>query len=228
MASFPATSNDEPSPSVTMKALIHTSRGLPLSVLRLSYNLPIPRITNPTDVLIKVSHASFDPGAAILMNLIPMTFRTKPSIPETDFSGTVIATGKAVSPSRELIPGTKVCGSAPLAGMILHGRGVLAEYVIVPAENVVLKPEGMGWEEAAGLPVVGNVALAVMDLARVKKGERVLLNGASGGIGSLVVQIAKQAVGEDGRVVALCSGRNEGMVKGLGADEVSLLMRSQV
>ena len=49
-----------------------------------------------------------------------------------------------MSPSRELIPGAKVCGSAPLAGMILYGRGVLAEYVVVPAENVVLKPEGMG------------------------------------------------------------------------------------
>jgi len=86
----------------------------------------------------------------------------------------------------------------------------------------------MGWEEAAGLPVVGITALSVMDLARVKKGERVMVNGASGGIGSLVVQMAKQAVGEEGRVVAVCSGRNEGMVKGLGADEVSLLMRSDV
>ena len=112
--------------------------------------------------------------------------------------------------------------------MILYGRGVLAEYVVVPAENVVLKPEGMGWEEAAGLPVVGITALSVMDLARVKKGERVLLNGASGGIGSMVVQMAKQAVGEEGRVVAVCSGRNEGMVKGLGANEVSLLMRSEM
>ncbi len=127
-----------------MKALTHTSRGLPLSVLLLSYNLPIPRIASPTDVLIKISHASLNPGASILTNLIPMTFRTKPSIPETDFSGTVIATGKAVSASRELIPGAKVCGSVPLAGMILYGRGVLAEYVVVPAENVVLKPEGMG------------------------------------------------------------------------------------
>ncbi|KAE9371128.1 NAD(P)-binding protein [Stipitochalara longipes BDJ] len=215
-----ATSSDEPLPSGTMKALTHTSRGIPLSVLSLSHNLPIPVIANPTDVLIKISHASLDPGASILTTLIPMAFRTKPSIPETDFSGTVVATGTAVSPSRELIPGAKVCGSAPLSGMILHGRGVLAEYVVVPAENVVLKPEGIGLEEAAGLPIAGFVALSVMDLARVKKGERVLVNGASGGIGSLVVQIAKQAVGEEGRVVAVCSGRNEGMVKGLGADEV--------
>ncbi|KAE8443359.1 hypothetical protein EG329_001917 [Mollisiaceae sp. DMI_Dod_QoI] len=220
MASFPSTSNDETLPSGTMKALIHTSRGLPLSVLHLSSNVPIPKITNPTDVLIKVSHASLDPGASILINFIPMTFRTKPSIPETDFSGTVIATGKGVSASRELIPGAKVCGSAPLAAMILHGRGVIAEYVVVPAENVVLKPEALGWEEAAGLPVAGMVGLSVMDLGRVKKGERVLVNGASGGIGSVVVQMAKKAVGEEGRVVGICSARNEGMVKGLGADEV--------
>lgn len=131
-------------------------------------------------------------------------------------------------PSRELIPGAKVLGSAPLAGMILYGRGVLAEYVVVPAENVVLKPERMGWEEAAGLPATGLAAPPVMDLARVKKRERVLVNGASGGIGISVVQMAKQAVGEEGTVVAVCSGRNKGMVKGLGADEVSLLMRSDV
>lgn len=154
-----------------------------------------------------------------------MTFRTKPSIPETDFSGIVVATGHAVSPSRELIPGAKVFGAAPIVDMILHGRGALAEYVVVPADHVVLKPDGMAWEEAAGLPVAGSVALSVMDVAKVKKGEKVLVNGASGGIGSFVVQMAKQAVGEEGRVIAVCSERNRGLVKGLGADEVRLCIR---
>lgn len=152
-----------------------------------------------------------------------MTFRTKPSIPETDFSGWVVKAGKGVSPSRELVPGAKVFGSAPLGGMVIYGRGVLAEYVVVPSENVVLKPQNLSFEEAAGLPIAGITAVSVMDLARVKRRERVLVNGASGGIGSLVVQMAKSAVGEEGKVVAVCSGRNEETVKGFGADEVSLL-----
>lgn len=153
-----------------------------------------------------------------------MTLRTNPSIPETDFSGTVIETGIDVSPSRGLIPGTKVWGNARILDIILHGRGVLAEYVVVSADRVVLMSEGMKWEQAAGLPVAGSVALSMMDLGTVKRGERVLVNGASGGIGSLVVQMAKRAVGEEGRVVAVCSGRNKGLVEGLGADEVSLYL----
>lgn len=108
-----------------------------------------------------------------------------------------------------------------MSQLVMGGKGALAEYVVVPAENVVLKPEGVSMEEAAGLPIAGVTALSCMDLARVKKGERVLVNGSSGGIGSLVLQLAKQAAGSEGTVVAVCSGRNLEMVKGLGADEVS-------
>jgi NADPH:quinone reductase-like Zn-dependent oxidoreductase len=128
-----------------MKALTHTISGFPDAILRPSYNLPIPIITAPTDVLIKISHASLNPSASMLTNLIPMTFRTKPSIPETDFSGWVVKTGKGVSASRELVKGAKVFGSAPLSGMIMYGRGVLAEYVVVPSENVVLKPQNLSF-----------------------------------------------------------------------------------
>jgi NADPH:quinone reductase-like Zn-dependent oxidoreductase len=210
----------EASPPGTMKALTHTKSGLPSTVLRLSYNLPIPILTSPTDVLVKISHAGLNPAACLVTQIVPMTFRTSPSIPETDFSGTVVSTGKGVPASRELVQGAKVFGSVPLGGMVLNGRGALAEYVVVPAENLVLMPKGLASEEAAGLPVPGITALSVIDLARVKRGERVLVNGASGGIGCLVVQMAKEAVGDEGRVFAICSGRNEELVGGLGADEV--------
>lgn len=96
----------------------------------------------------------------------------------------------------------------------------MAEYVVVPEDALCLTPDGMKDEEAAGLGVAGCSALAFFDVARVKEGERVLVNGASGGIGSFVVQMARNAVGERGEVVALCSGRNAEAVRSLGASEV--------
>ena len=155
--------------------------------------------------------------------MVPMPFRTKPSIPDMDFSGTVIKTSKSVPVSRELVPGTAVFGTVPMSQHLMGGKGALAEYVAVPAENLVLKPSNVSFEEAAGLPITGVTATSCMDLAKVKRGERVLVNGASGGIGSLVVQMAKGVVGDEGMVVGVCSGRNLEMVKGLGADEVGLI-----
>ena len=76
-------------------------------------------------------------------------------------------------------------------------------------------------DEAAGLGIAGVTALSLLDGAKLKAGEKVLVYGASGGCGSLALQLAKDAVGVDGKVVAVCSERNFGMVKPLGADEVS-------
>jgi NADPH:quinone reductase-like Zn-dependent oxidoreductase len=157
------------------------------------------------------------------MQLIPTLFRTNPSIPETDFSGTTIKTGPKVPFSRALVPGTAVFGSIPIGEHVSSGKGVLAEYVVVPAERVCLKPDNVSFEQAAGLPIAGTTALSVLNLAKLKHGYKVLVNGASGGIGCMAVQMAKDVVGESGKVVAVCSGRNLEMVKGLGADEVILL-----
>jgi len=149
-----------------------------------------------------------------------MLFRTNPSIPEMDFSGTIVKTGNKVPVSRKLVGGAAVFGSIPIGQLITSGKGALAEYVAVPAENVCLKPDSVPYDQAAGLPIAGISALSVIDLAKLKLGYRVLVNGASGGIGSMVVQLAKATVGEDGKVVAVCSSKNFEMVKGLGADEV--------
>ena len=73
-----------------------------------------------------------------------MYFRTKPSIPEMDFSGTAVAVGKGVNVSRELVPGAKTFGSVPMGQHLTSGKGALAQYVVVPAEHVVLKPENVG------------------------------------------------------------------------------------
>lgn len=155
-----------------------------------------------------------------MMQLIPMIFRTKPCIPETDFSGAIVRTGSKVPFSRELFPGTAVFGSVPIGEHVSSGKGALAEYVVVPAESVCLKPDNVSFEQAAGLPIAGITALSVLDLAKLKEGYKVLVNGASGGIGCMALQMAKDVVGNSGKVVAVCSGRNLEMVKGLGADEV--------
>jgi NADPH:quinone reductase-like Zn-dependent oxidoreductase len=206
----------------TMKGWLHSSAGIPRKVLKFSTDIPIPASVHATDVLVKVSHAALNPGSSIIMQLCPMIFRTKPSIPEMDFSGTVVRTGPKVPVSRELIPGTAIFGSVPVSQHVASGKGALAEVVVVPAESVCLKPDNMPSDQAAGLPTAGVTALALLDCVKLKAGYKVLVNGASGGIGSMVVQMAKNSVGESGRVVGICSGKNLEMVKGLGADEVRL------
>lgn len=203
------------------RAWTHTRAGLPSQVLNLASDIPAPTTLKPDEVLVKVSHTALNPGASVMLQLIPMIFRTKPSIPEVDFAGTIAKLGSSVPPTRKLSPGTRVFGCIPLGQHVSKGKGALAEYVVVPAGHLFPTPEGMKNEEAAGLGVAGCSALGFLDVAKIKEGERVLVNGASGGVGSLLVQMVKGAVGESGVVVAICSGRNEELVRGLGADEVS-------
>lgn len=158
------------------------------------------------------------------MQICPSFLRAKPAIPELDFSGIVVDVGSDVPASRNLAAGVPVFGSVLVGPHVSAGIGSLAEYVVVPATGVVRKPENLTLEKAAGLGVSGCTMLALMDRAKLEKGDKVLVNGASGGIGSMVVQLAKEAVGETGRVVAICSGANVEMVKKLGADEVRILI----
>jgi NADPH:quinone reductase-like Zn-dependent oxidoreductase len=153
-----------------------------------------------------------------MLTLLPSYLLSKPTIPELDFSGTILSVGSSVRP--ELVPGTAVFGTVHASMKFKTGVGSLAEYVVVDHDACVKKPENCSWEEASGLGVAGCSAVELVDLAKLKEGDRVVVNGASGGIGGFVVQLAKLAVGESGKVVAICSGRNMKMVKELGADEV--------
>jgi NADPH:quinone reductase-like Zn-dependent oxidoreductase len=125
----------------------------------------------------------------------------------SDFAGTVEAVGKDVTQFR---PGDEVFG----------GRtGSLAEYMVVPEDGgIARKPPGASFEEAAALPVAGVTALqGLRDKGEVQAGQAVLVNGASGGVGTFAVQIAK-ALGAD--VTAVCSTRNVEQSRSLGADRV--------
>ncbi|KAL2060676.1 hypothetical protein VTL71DRAFT_9317 [Oculimacula yallundae] len=218
-----STTSDAVAPSTypkTMKAWIHTSTGPPEKVLTFTPEHPTPEAPVGEEVLVKISHAALNPGGSTMMQICPMIFRSKPAIPEMDFAGTIVQVGPSVPESRNLKSGTEVFGSVLVGAHIRRGKGALAEYVVVDAENVCLKPENLSFEGAAGLPVAGCTALALVDAAKLEEGMKVLINGASGGIGTLAVQMAKAAVGERGKVVAICSKANVELVKGLGADEV--------
>ena len=147
-------------------------------------------------------------------------------VPECEFCGTVVtfgpgSDGVSVLQGQQIGVGDEVVGFLDPLTMWRY-NGALAEYVVVKREFMVRKPENMSSAKASGLAGCGWTAVSAGDAARLKKGDKVLVNGASGSVGSMLVQVAKRSVGESGKVVAVCSGRNAGLVMGLGADEVSL------
>jgi NADPH:quinone reductase-like Zn-dependent oxidoreductase len=133
--------------------------------------------------------------------------RRRPVVVGTDFAGIVEATGKNVTAFE---PGDEVLGA---------GRGSFAEYIGIAASGgVVRKPAGVSFEDAATLPVAASTALqALRDHGRVQSGQRVIVNGASGGVGTFAVQIARSLGAE---VTAVCSTRNVDLVGAIGAGTV--------
>lgn len=126
-----------------------------------------------------------------------------------DFAGRVAAVGRRVVRFR---PGDEVFGDLGFAD------GAFAEYVCAPEDLVARKPAGLTFEQAAAMPVAGNTALmGVRDLAGARPGQRMLVNGASGGVGTFAVQIAKSFGAE---VTAVCSTRNVELLRAIGADHV--------
>ena len=132
--------------------------------------------------------------------------RPKVRIRGRDFAGRVEAVGEGVDRFR---PGDEVFGEAD---------GAFAEYLSAPAGAVDPKPANLTFEQAAAVPVAGNTALmGLRDLAQVRPGQRVLINGASGGVGTFAMQIAKSLGAE---VTGVCSAKNSDLVRSIGADHV--------
>lgn len=213
-----------------MRAWTHTQHGKPSEVLRLQNKLPVPVLTSTTQMLVKVSYAALNPGGSIMMQLFPTVFRTKPCIPELDFSGHVVQIGKEVSPDSPSYcsVGDAVFGSV-LVGAHLKGSGALAEYVVADTAGKpsvlclpVKKENLLPLAQAAGLSVAGCTALTLTENAKLKDGMYVLINSAGGGIGSFVVQMVRKAIGAEGHIVAISRIESEKVIKDLGADEVSL------
>ncbi len=194
-----------------MKAIIHETFGAPNEVLRLD-EIEVPAI-GPGEVLVRVRATAVAKGDWLITQGLPYIARPsygirtpKHRVAGLEFAGVVEVVGSSIT---QFAVGDEVVG---------WGNEALAEYVAVDPDQLVPKPAELDFEEAAAIPVSGFAALqAVRDQGAVSKGDRVLVIGASGGVGSFAVQIAK-ALGAE--VTGVASTRNLDLVRGLGADHV--------
>ncbi len=210
-AGAPLVPGASPAGAATMRAAVQHRYGPP-SVLELSeVERPVP---GRGEVLVRVGAASVHPGDYFVMTGEPYVVRLvyglrqpRHGIPGRDLAGVVAAVGKDVTALR---PGDEVFGWST--------AGALAEYACVPADNLVSVPVNVSVEHAAAVPTSAMTALqALRKIANVQPGHTVLVTGASGGVGSFAVQIAK-AFGAE--VTGVCSTRNVDLVRSLGADHV--------
>ncbi len=192
-----------------MKAITHCEYGGPEVLKVEEIEKPVP---NDNQVLVKVRAASLNPldltirGPLLLRPLFGLR-KPKDTRLGVDYSGTVEAVGKNVTNFK---PGDEVFGGK---------NGAIAEYVCVLADRaVVLKPANMTFEQAASVPVAAITALqGLRDKGHIQSGQKVLINGASGGVGTFALQIAKSFGAE---VTGVCSARNVDLVQSIGADHV--------
>jgi len=196
-----------------MKAIVYEKYGSP-DVLELR-EIDKPSIADD-QVLVKVHAASihqtdinFRSGTPFLARILAGLFKPKHQVLGCDYAGTVEATGKNVS---GLNVGDEVYGQ------VYKRTGTHAEYVSVSTKEVFPKPENLSFVEAASVGVAGNMALQCLrDHGEIEQGQKVLINGASGGIGTFAVQVAKHYGAE---VTGVCGTANIDLVKSLGADHV--------
>jgi NADPH:quinone reductase-like Zn-dependent oxidoreductase len=191
-----------------MRAIVASQYGPPERLLLQEVEKPA---VDPDRVLVRVLAASINPAdlhtftGALLTRPSAGLRRPKKPVPGADVAGVVEAVGENVTDFR---PGDEVFGTC---------AGSLAEYAL-GGKNLVPKPSGLGFEQAAAMPIAGITALqGLRDKARLQPGQTVLINGAAGGVGTFMVQLAKAFGGE---VTAVCSTRNLDLVRSLGADHV--------
>src|SRR5215203_7206184 len=197
-----------------MKAIVYTEYGSPDVLQFQDVEKPAP---TDNEVLVKVHAASANPADWHLMRAEPFLARLangllKPKNTKlgADLAGRVEAIGGNVT---QFQVGDDVFGE-----LSLNELGTFAEYVCAPEELLALKPARMTFEQAAAVPLAAFTALqGLRDKGQMQPGQRVLINGASGGVGTFAVQIAKSFGTE---VTGVCSTRNLDMVRSIGADQV--------
>lgn len=193
-----------------MKAMIQNAYGAPSGFELMEIEKPI---VGDDDVLVRVRAAALHAGDVFCMRGVPYSVRIvvglrKPRnyIPGYDVAGQVEAVGKRVS---RFQPGDEVFGACQRA---------CAEYACAREDMFVLKPADLTFEQSAAVPTSALTALkGLRDAGKVRSGQKVLVNGASGGVGTYAVQIAKSFGAE---VTGVCSTRNVDMVLSIGADHV--------
>lgn len=193
-----------------MKAIVQNDYGSP-DVLKLA-EVAQPAMKD-NQVLVRVKAVSINAGDVFAMRGNPWPIRLTAGFPKPknyilgwDMAGVVEAAGPSVTQFR---PGDEVYAAC---------SGALAEYVSVAEDKLALKPANLTFEQASAIPTAAITALkGLRDVGKLQRGQKVLINGASGGVGTFAVQIAK-ALGAE--VTGVCSTRNLDMVRSLGADDV--------
>ena len=193
-----------------MKAIVQNDYGSS-DVLKLA-EVAQP-VMKDNQVLVRVKAVSINAGDVFAMRGNPWPIRLTAGFPKPknyilgwDMAGVVEAAGSSVTQFR---PGDEVYAAS---------SGALAEYVSVAEDKLALKPANLTFEQAAAIPTAAITALkGLRDVGKLQRGQKVLINGASGGVGTFAVQIAK-ALGAE--VTGVCSTRNVDMVRSLGADDV--------
>ena len=179
-------------------------------------------VVGKDEVLVRVHAAGMDPGVWHLMTGIPYLMRLfgpgffapKARVPGMDVAGRVEAVGENVTAFR---PGDEVFGA---------GNGSFAEYACARADKLALKPANLTFEQAATVPISASTALeALRDAGRIQPGQKVLVIGAGGGVGTFAVQLAKAF---DTEVTGVCSTAKTDLVRSIGADHVIDYTREEI
>jgi NADPH:quinone reductase-like Zn-dependent oxidoreductase len=187
-----------------MKAVVYDKKSYPDKLVYCDIDKPVP---NDNEVLIKVHAVSLNAAdyRSMKMGLIP-----KRKIFGADIAGRIESVGKNISLFK---PGDEVMGD-----LASYGFGGFAEYATAPERAVIIKPSQISFEEAATLPMAALTALqALRDKANIKKGQKVLIVGSAGGVGTFAIQLAKYFETE---VTGVCSSKNGQQTLSLGADYV--------
>ena len=197
-----------------MKAVVHTEYGPPNLLRFTDVEKPTP---NDDEVLVNIQAASLNAydwhlltADIFLSRTATGLFKPKSTMLGADIAGRVEAVGKNI---KQFKPGDEVFGD-----LASSGGGGFSEYVTVPESALELKPVNLSFEEAAAIPMAAITALqGLRDEGKIQSGQKVLINGASGGVGTFAVQIAKFFGAE---VTAVCSTRNQELARTLGADHI--------
>ncbi|MCP2341347.1 NADP-dependent oxidoreductase [Actinomadura rupiterrae] len=176
-------------------------------------DVPDPRV-GPGQVLVEVRAAAVNPVDWKLMagGLDAIVEAVFPVVPGWDVAGVVTAVG---TDTPEFVPGDEVIS---YARMPIVRHGTFAEYVAVPVESVARRPVALDWAQSAGLPLVGLTAQRLLDRLAVGPGDVLLVYAASGGVGSMAVQLGRE---RGARVIGTASSRNQDYVRSLGGEPVT-------
>ena len=194
-----------------MQAIVRTKYGSADVLHFKEVEKPSPK---ENEVLVKIYAAAVNPldkyfmrGTPFFIRFVSGLLKPKNKILGADFAGQVEAVGENVT---QFQPGDEVFGD-------IHNGG-FAEYACVPEKLIVMKPVNASYDEAAAIPVAGLTAVQILrDQMQIKPPQKILINGASGGVGTYAVQVAKHY---GANVTGVCSTRNLEMVRSIGADQV--------